>query len=162
MTISAELQRIYSSAPVNITFYNALYLSHPNWAEPLAYITNTVEERTFKLNGADVLYKPASFTIRLPARNDLGIVEFSIDFPMTSTTVDNLDLAENSGEPITAILTTYIDSSLDPQMEPVQLQIDKVSMTAESGTATAQRIDLINRAYPRNIVRALTYRGLLR
>lgn len=162
MTISLELQRIYASSPVNITFYNALYMTHPNWLTAIAYITNSVVDRTFNLYGESVLFKPASFIVRLPQRDDLGVVEFGIDFPVTSTTVDLLDLAENSGQPITATLTTYIDGSLDPQMEPVKLFVDQIAMTHENGTATAQRIDLLNRSYPRNIVRALTYPGLLR
>lgn len=162
MTISAELQRVYSSAPVGVTFYDALYLSHPSWTNPVAFITNTVDNKTFNLYGQPVTFIPATFRVKMPTRNDLGIVDFEIIFPLTYDVMELIDLAEPTGVPITATMTTYLDSSADPQMEPITLQLDNISLSDENGTGRAQRIDLLNRMYPRNIVRPDTYPGLFR
>jgi hypothetical protein len=162
MTLSADLQRVYASAPVNTTWYDALYLTHPAWSTPVAFITNSIEPRIFNLNGQPVEFTPATFTVQLPRRDDLGIVDFEITFPLTARVFSLIDLAEPSDDPISATLTTYLDTSADPQMEPITLQLDNVSLGVESGTGRAQRIDLLNRTYPRNIVRPLYYPGLWR
>lgn len=162
MAISQDLQRVYSSNPTGVTFYDALYLSHPTWPVDLAYITNTIEDKTFNLYGEPVVFKPASFEIKLPTRNDLGIVEFEILFPLTYTTIELVDLAEVSDDPITATLVTYLDGSPDPQMEPITLQLDTIALNDTNGIGRAQRIDLLNRMYPRGIVRPDVYPGLFR
>lgn len=162
MSLSLELQRVYSSAPNNVTYYDALYLSHPEWPSDLAYITNTIEEKTFNLDGIPVLYTPATFSVSLPKRDDLGLVDFEITFPLTYDTIKLIELAEPSDEPITATLTTYLDGIVDPQMEPITLQLDNITVGFTSATGRAQRIDLLNRTYPRNIVRPAAYPGLVR
>ena len=162
MTISLELQRVYSSNPVGVTTYDALLLTHPDWDTDMAYITNTIEYRTFNLLGQSVTFTPATFVIRLPTRNDLGIVDFEVTFPLTYDAMTLINLAEPSGVPITATLTTYLDSSLDPQMEPIVLQLDNLAINDTNVTGRAQRIDLLNRMYPRHIVRPDSYPGLLR
>lgn len=162
MTLSPELQRLYASAPTNLTWYDALYLTHPAWDAPVAFLTNSVKPRTFNLFGAPVEFQPATFSVQMPKRDDLGLVDFEITFPITSAIVALIDLAEPSNSPISATLTAYLDSSIEPQMEPITLSLDNVSMGIESGTGRAQRIDLLNRAYPRNIVRPAAYVGLWR
>jgi hypothetical protein len=160
--ISDDLKRIYTSAPVNITAYEALYLTHPAWPEAIALITNTVEQRTFNFKGVAVDFQPATFSTRLPKRDDLGIVDFEVVIPLTAKVANYMILAELSLKPIDAALTVYIDGQADEQLTPIELQIDQISMTNEFANGRAQRIDLLNRAFPRRIVRAESFPGLWR
>lgn len=162
MTLSVALQKIYASAPVNVTWYDALWLNHSQWPEPLAFITNSIEARVFNLNGIPYSFQPAEFVIQLPKRDDLGLVDFQVQFPVTSRVINMVDLAEPGAETIQAVITTYIDGSMEPQMEPIELQLDSVVLGTTQGAGRAQRIDLLNRAYPRSIVRPLFYPGLWR
>lgn len=162
MALTPELKRIYSSSPNGVNFYESLYLTHPDWDTALAYITNSVEPLTFNRNGTPTLFNPGSFAIALPKRDDLGLVDLAITFPITSQTITLIDLAEPSGIPITAEVSVYLASSIDPQMDPIVLQLDNIQLGNETGTGIAQRIDLLNRAYPRKIVRPSTYPGLWR
>lgn len=162
MALTPELKRIYSSNPTGVNFYESLYLTHPAWPEALAYMTNTVEPLAFNRNGTLTEFKPGTFAISLPKRDDLGLVDLAITFPITSQTITLIDLAEPSGIPITAEVSVYILSSTEPQMEPIVLQLDNIQLGTDTGTGIAQRIDLLNRAYPRKIVRPTTYPGLWR
>lgn len=162
MSLSPELQKLYSSAPVNVTWYDALWLDHVAWPSPVAFITNTVVPRTFNLNGQPYVFEPGNFVIQLPKRDDLGLVDFEVRFPVTSRIVTLIDLAEPGDETITAVMTTYLDSSPEPQMEPIVLRLDNVALTLTEGAGRAQRVDLLNRMYPRQIVRPTNYPGLWR
>ena len=137
-------------------------MTHPAWSAPVAFITNTVQPRVFELFGEEVTFEPATFSVQMPKRDDLGLVDFEVTFPVTARVVELIDLAEPSDYPITATLTAYLDGSTGPEMEPITLKLDNISLGVESGTGRAQRIDLLNRAYPRNIVRPLFYPGLWR
>lgn len=162
MSISAELQRIYSSAPVNVTWYDAIVLDHSAFLAPLCYLSNSVVARTFNLYGQPVEFQPAIFSLSMPRRDDTGLVDIELSFPLTYSTMKSIELAEPNDETVSLTVTTYIDGSLEPQMTPIVLQIDNIALGTESATARAQRIDLVNRAYPRNIVRPTFYRGLWR
>lgn len=160
--ISDDLKRIYVSAPVNVTAYEALHLSHPAWPEAIALITNSIEPRTFNLKGVPVEFQPATFSIRLPKRDDLGLVDFEVVIPLTAKVAKLIALAEIAATPISAALTVYIDGQADEQITPIELQMDQVAMSNEYASGRAQRIDLLNRAFPRRIVRSDVFPGLWR
>lgn len=163
MALTPELQRIYSSAPNNTPFYEGLVLSHPNWTAPVAIITNTIETVVKNLNGVPVTYIGANFEVALPSRNDLGLVQLQVNFPIvTKDMIELIELAEASRIAITATLTVYIDGSDEPQMTPIVLSLDSVAITEEVISGTATRIDLLNKTFPRNIVRPETWPGLYR
>lgn len=160
--ISDDLKRIYASAPVNITAYEALVLDHPSWSSRVALLTNSVEARTFNFKGSPQEFQPATFSIRLPKRDDLGVVDFEVIIPLTADVVRKIDLAEAAGTPIQAAMTVYIDGQTDEQLTPIELLMDQIAMSNEYASGRAQRIDLLNRAFPRKIVRAEVYPGLWR
>lgn len=163
MTISAELQRVYSSAPNNTPFYEGLVLSHPDWPEKIAIITNTITPMVKNLDGQPVTFNPAAFTITLPRRDDFGLVELAVNFPLASRQmVELIELAEKAQKPITAKLSVYLDSSPDPQMTPIELQLNQIGMTETEVTGIASRIDLLNKIFPRRIVRPESFPGLYR
>lgn len=163
MAISLELQRIYSSAPVNIPFYEGLVLTHPSWLEPVAIITNTVTEQQKLFNGNLITFMPANFQVELPKRDDLGLVELSINFPIvTRNMMDLITQAETARTPINVSLMIFIDGSDESQLTPVELQLDQIAVTEEAVTGVASRIDLLNKVFPRNIVRAENFPGLYR
>jgi len=163
MALSLELQRIYSSAPTNTPFYEGLVLNHPSWPEPVAIITNTVVETTKNVNGEPILFHPSNFQVVLPKRDDLGLVQLSINFPIvTRNMMELIELAESARTPIQAILLIYIDGSDDSQLTPVELQLDQIAVTEEQVTGVATRVDLLNKVFPRTIVRPDNYPGLYR
>lgn len=163
MSLTPELQRVYSSAPNNTPFYEGLVLQHPAWTAPIAIMTNTIETVTKNLNGVAIQFNPAAFSITLPKRDDFGLVELSINFPLVSRDmVELLERAEQSQQSIKAIVAVYLDGSPDPQMEPIELQLNQVAMSEELVSGTATRIDLLNKAFPRRIVRPETFPGLYR
>jgi hypothetical protein len=163
MALTPELQRIYSSAPNHVTFYEGLVLSHPNWSEPVAIITNTIEEMVKNLDGNPITYHGANFEIALPKRDDLGLVQLQVNFPIvTKDMIQLIELAEASRIAITATLTVYIDGNDDPQMTPIVLSLDNVAITEEVISGVATRIDLLNKTFPRNIVRPELWPGLYR
>ncbi len=160
--ISDDLKRIYASAPVNITAYEALYLSHSAWEAPIALITNSIVPRTFNFKGSPVEFQPATFSTRLPKRDDFGLVDFEVLIPLTANVANMIELAESAGSPISAALTVYIDGQANEQLTPIELQMDQIAMSNEFASGRAQRIDLLNRAFPRRIVRSDVYPGLWR
>jgi hypothetical protein len=161
--ISDELQRIYASAPANLVFYEGLVLEHPAWPESVRFATNTVDPITKNFNATPVLFNPASFELTMPRRDDSGLVELAVTFPLVSRTmVEMIDAAEQSRQPIVASLTVYIDASDDPQMTPIQLYLSDIAMTDDSVTGIASRVDLINKGFPRVVVKPENYPGLYR
>lgn len=163
MSLTPELQRVYSSAPNNTPFYEGLVLAHPAWTAPVSIITNTTNEMTKNLNGVSLVFHPASFTISLPKRDDYGLVELAINFPLVSRAmVELIELAEKSQKPITATLAVYLDGSDEPQMEPIELQLNQIGMTEEAVTGIATRVDLLNKIFPRRVARPESFPGLYR
>jgi hypothetical protein len=162
MALTDELKRIYSSAPVNTTVYEALLLTNPAWTSYIALINNSVEPRDFNFKGVLTSYQPATFRVLLPKRNDFGLVDFEVQIPLTAQVASMLILAEQSKSPIQAAMTVYIDGQLDEQMTPIELTMDRVTMNDEFANGKAQRIDLLNRIFPRTIVRPDVYPGLWR
>lgn len=163
MALTESLRRIYSSAPNNETFYEGLVLLHPAWTNNIALMTNTVIPKTKNLGALQITFSPAPFRITLPRRDDGGLVDLNVTFPLVSRSmVELLELAELSREPITSILTVYTDTSDDPQITPIELQIESIVMSDTEVSGNATRLDLINRSFPRRIVRPEEWPGLYR
>jgi hypothetical protein len=163
MSLTPELQRIYSSAPNNTRFYEGLVLTHSAWTDPIAIMTNTVVPMTKVLNGENIEFQPAAFAITLPKRDDFGLVELAVSFPLVSRgMVELIERAERAQKSILAKLTVYIDASPDPQMTPIELQLNKIAMNETEVTGVAARIDLLNKVFPRRIVRPESFPGLYR
>lgn len=163
MALSPELQRIYASAPVNTVAYEALVLTHPAWAEPVAIITNTVTNTTKNFNGQPIEFTAAVFEVQLPKRDDLGVVQLSVSFPIvTRRMMELITQAETARTPISATMLVFIDASMDSQIDPIELQLDAVAINEEEVTGIASRIDLINKIFPRAIVRPDNFPGLYR
>jgi hypothetical protein len=163
MTLSPELQRIYTSAPVNTPYYEALVLTHGSWSEVVAIINNTVTDTVKNFNGAPINFTAAVFEVQLPKRDDLGVVEMTISFPIvTRRMMELIAQAEAARTPILATLLVYTDSSAESQLTPLELQLDSIAITEELVSGIASRVDLLNKVYPRNIVRPENYPGLYR
>lgn len=163
MALTDNLRRIYSTAPANELFYEAVALTHPAWTDNIALITNTIVPKTKNLGALQVTFNPAPFRITLPRRNDGGLVDLNLTFPLASRMMlELLQQAERAREPITALVTVYVDSSDDPQITPIELQMDSIVMTDTEVSGNASRLDLINRAFPRRIVRPEEWPGLYR
>jgi hypothetical protein len=118
---------------------------------------------TKNLNGEPVIFSPANFSVVLPKRDDLGLVELSINFPIVSRVmVELIERAERSKTAITATLAVYVDGLDESQMTPVELQLDQIAITEDFVSGNASRVDLLNRVFPRSIVRPEMFPGLYR
>jgi hypothetical protein len=60
-------------------------------------------------------------------------------------------------------MTQYSDDASTPGLwPPLELQFTSVALDEENCTGTARRVDLINRAFPREVFTIENYPGLFR
>jgi len=165
MPISAALKEVYASAPTTQRFIETLALSHSLFAQTY-YITNDNQNWTFLLEtGATATFIAMPFKIVLPTSDgkgnqDLGLTLANIGRDL----VDPLEAAQaKPSEPIKCVRRVYLDTpSTAPADSPLTLLISAANVTKESVSATATRMDVLNRAFPYNFYRADLYPGLRR
>ena len=164
MALTNDLKLIYSSAPINKPLYTALVLTNPMWPAPLYLIDNTAVPRIFDFDGAAVKFLPTQFSVEAPDRRDDSLPELQLSFTNYGNALVNLlEQASLSGEPITLKMTQYSDDANTPGLwPPLELQFTSVALDEENCTGTARRVDLINRAFPREVFTIENYPGLFR
>lgn len=169
MSVSPELQRIYASAPVDITYIETLTVSHSLFTQTY-YLTNDVHEWHFRTVVGDDNsardFIPMPFEIKLPKQNSGGLQE--LDIVLCNVGLEllrELDFAiVNPREAISAQYQVYLNRPLsDPQMlPPLQLFINEVSLDESVVTATATRFDVLNKTFPTELYNTEMFPGLLR
>jgi len=163
--ISSALREIYASAPTTQRFIETLALSHSLFSQ-VYYITSDNQNWTFLLEtGATVTFVAMPFKIVLPTSDgkgnqDLGLTLANIGREL----IDPLELAQaKPSEPVKCVRRVYLDTpSTTPADSPLTLLISAANVTKEAVSATATRMDVLNRAFPFNFYRADLYPGLRR
>lgn len=165
MPISAALKEIYASAPATQRFIETLALSHSLFAQTY-YITNDNQNWTFLLEtGVTVTFVAMPFRIVLPANDGKGNQDLSLTLAnIGRDLVDPLEAAQaDPGEPIRCVRRVYLDQASTPPADtPLTLMISGANVTREAVSATATRMDVLNRAFPFNFYRTDIFPGLRR
>lgn len=166
MAISAALKQIYASAPATQKYVETLSFSHSLFPATY-YLTNDNQAWTFLLEtGASVTFTAVPFRVVLPkvdgqGNQDMGLTIANIGRDL----VDPLEAAiSRPFEPIKCVYRVYLDTpNTAPQnTPPLSLIITGVSVTREAVSATATRMDVLNRVFPFNFYRYNEFPGLRR
>lgn len=166
MAISAALKEIYASAPATQRFIETLAFSHSLFASTY-YVTNDNQSWQFLLEtGQLVTFSAMPFRIVLPATDGQGQQDMALTIAnIGRDLVDPLEAAiAKPSEPIRCIYRVYLDqaSSLPQNSPPLSLVMTGVQVTRDAVSATATRMDVLNRAFPYTFYRYSDFPGLRR
>lgn len=166
MAISATLKRIYASAPTTQRYVETLAFSHSQFARTYYLTSDTYPWRFLLESGAQVTFAPVPFKIVLPAIDGKGQQDMSLTIAnIGRDLVDPLEAAiADPGEPIRCTYRVYTDTEgTMPQNDPpLTLVVTGAQMSRDSVSATATRVDVLNRAFPFNMYRYTEFPGLRR
>ncbi len=166
MAISQALKEIYASAPATQRYVETLSFSHSLFSKTY-YLTNDNMPWSFLLEtGQLVTFQQVPFRIVLPTSDgkgnqDLGLTIANIGRDL----VDPIEAAiANPSEPIKCVYRVYLDTaSTSPQnTPPLNLIITGIQYNREAVTASATRMDVLNRAFPYNFYKTSDFPGLRR
>jgi hypothetical protein len=166
MAISSSLKLIYASAPTTTRYIETLTFSHSKFGRAY-YLTNDTRPWRFLLeSGAQVTFAPVPFKIVLPAVDKSGQQDMALTLAnIGRELVDPLELAiTDPSEPIRCTYRVYLDrEGTEQQNNPaMSLVVTGAQMTRDSVSATATRMDVLNRAFPYNMYRYDIFPGLRR
>ena len=163
MVISAELARVYASAPADDDVVETLELAHPNFTKTWFLVREPYPFDATLETGAAVTFEALPFAVVLPAKSgegqqDLGISIGNIDLVL----IDELERAND--DPTTKISATYrAYVSSDPSAPAFVLPALALSEIIASETVargTATRTDVINRPFPSVLYTIQLFPGL--
>ena len=166
MAISAALKEIYASAPATQRFIETLAFSHSLFASTY-YVTNDNQSWQFLLEtGQLVTFAAMPFRLVLPTSDGQGQQDMALTIAnIGRDLVDPLEAAiAKPSEPIRCTYRVYLDqaSSLPQNSPPLSLVMTGVQVTRDAVSATATRMDVLNRAFPYTFYRYSDFPGLRR
>ena len=165
MPISAALQAVYASAPVNQRYVETLSFTHSRFSQAY-YMTSDNQQWQFLLEtGQLVTFLPVPFRVTLPTvdgqgNQDMGLTIANIGRDL----VDPIEAAiAVPSEPIRCTYRVYLDApSSSPQNTPMALALTGVQVNRDVVSATATRSDVLNKAFPSNFYTVVQFPGLRR
>jgi len=149
MALSEELKKIYSSNPVDETYYDTIEVSHSMFSKTF-YMVRDTDHHKWKLeDGSEVTFESYAFDIKLPEvgshQQDLAFVFDNV----SRIAMKELEAAaELMSEPITLIYRAYISTTDLPQTSPIKLMLTNIVANNHTISATATRPDLYKRTIP--------------
>ena len=173
MAISKELQEIYSNYNNQEMFYEAVQLSHPKFGTTTdlypapdlypspellpnmqeyttsVFLVKANENKYFNVDGNPTLFLAYPFSLVAPSvgdnNQDIQVVFSNI----TREIVDGINLAsQDYTVPIKMRYFVFVDSSMDTQITPLEMNLNNISVNEKVINATAQRADLFKYKYP--------------
>jgi Domain of unknown function (DUF1833) len=155
MTVSAELARIYTTAPVDDRVLETLEIAHSKFNRTY-YITNSDNgfDAVTDATGVAVRFATFPFSIKLPNSGEDGFSDLTISISnVTPLLVEELKRAIVAPEePVTFLYRAYAESNLTkvgfqlPPMSASLIVVDQVSISAQ-----ASLVDLVNRNFPNQL-----------
>jgi hypothetical protein len=166
--VSAELKRVYASAPFDRRYIETLELSHPYFPQTF-YLTNDAMPWVFLLSSGaagGVQFQPVPFRVQLPTSDGKGQQDLQIMLDNVGrVAMDAIEAASylptvNIG----VVYRVYLDiAGSAPQLEPpLTLALQSVVIDAQAITGTATRADVLNRPFPSELYRVDLFPGLNR
>lgn len=159
MALSEELKRIYTSAPAgpDYLFWECLSLYHSAFPEQSYHLVrNRTSPMDKNVEGILTTFQAFPFDFRLPSRNSNGTVDLEITISNLNTSISQVleDVIAAAPEAIVVVFNVYIESSLEPQIDPpLQLTLSQVAVNGTTLVGTATRADVLNRAFPKQLFR---------
>lgn len=167
MTISAELKRIYATAPTDDYYVETLELRHPNFPGGSVFITSQLNGFAGLLeDDTPVVYSYLPFVAIPPNSEEEGNLTLQV-------AIDNADrrlmeqlenLAEAPTDPVSIIYRVYLVSDPDTVQNDPPLKLDILSITATQNTLAfnAGLSNLRKRPFPAQLYTTELYPGLER
>jgi len=168
MTTTAELKRVYASAPSDRRYIETLELWHPLFPRRF-FITSDGQPWQFYLSaGAPSLtpFVPVPFAITLPTSDGKGQQDMQVQLDNVGReAMDAIEAA--SYQPTINITTTYrvyldVQGSAPQNDPPLVLAMQSVTIDNAAITGTATRADVLNRPFPTDLYRVDNFPGLNR
>lgn len=162
MTISAELRRIYASAPDDNYYIECMSLAHPGFASEIVYITNQLGG----LNAGPGYFQYVPFRIVYPKAGESGALSMQVQIDNVSKSImDELESIANApNEPIIVTVMIFLANDLttiqnDP---PLVLNCSTFVATEDVVSFTASTTNLRSRPFPSQLYTTSLYPGLKR
>lgn len=165
--ISAELKRVYASAPSENRYLETLELSHPLFPATF-WLVNDDRAWRFALAAGGPLqsFQPVRFTAVPPTSDGKGQQDLTLVLDNVGReAMDAIEAAAaNPSINIAVIYRVYLDiEDSEPQnVPPLVLALQSVKVTFEAIAGTATRADVLNRAWPSELYRVDLHPGLNR
>jgi hypothetical protein len=164
MPISAELKRVYASAPADRRYVETVELFHSLF--PVTYwLANDVQGWDFLLeDGTPQHFDLGRFAVVLPVNDGRGQQDLQLTVDNVGrVAMDALEAAAlNPQENIRVTYRVYVDlaGTLPQNDPPLVLSLSKVVATPSVISGTASRADTLNRPFPSFLYRPDLYPGL--
>lgn len=158
------LRRAFNSAPNDEQIIETLELSHSMFSKTWYLASNSTAPTPYGLEtGAQVLFQPLPFTVKLPNSDAQGGQTLSISLANAGREmVQEIEAAATKpDERIVVVYRVYLLSDLSyPQNLPIRLSLDSIAMTDEAIQAQAGRSDVLNFKFPNKTYVAQQFPGL--
>ena len=166
MAISAALKTIYASAPATQRYIETLAFSHSLFPQTF-YLTNDNQSWSYLLEtGQLVTFAVTPFQIVLPSLDGKGNQDMRLTIAnIGRELIDPLEAAiAKPSEPVQCVYRVYLNqASSSPQNSPpLALIITGVQVNRDAVSATANRTDVLSRAFPYNFYKTADFPGLRR
>lgn len=164
--ISAELRRVYASAPSDRRYVETLELWHPLFPRRF-FIVNDVGGWQFQIEGGAVVpFLPVPFYVVLPTSDGKGQQDLQVQIDNVGReAMDAIEAASaNPTINISVTLRVYLDiaGSAPQNTPPLVLAMQSVTIDAGAIVGTATRADTLNRPFPSELYRVDLFPGLNR
>ena len=161
MSLSQELQEVYSSNVLDIRVYDTIELSHSLFSKTFYLIQDNVAHNLKLEDNSVVEFVPFGFSVVLPTKGsnqqDVGLVFENV----AQIGIKELELAaENIKENIVCKYRPYIDGDDTPQAAALELQLTNVSADPFKITSNASRVSLYDRHVPARRYDSWIFKGV--
>ena len=159
--MTEELKKIYASNLLTDRVFDTVILSHSQFSRTY-YLVADNEKRNLKdKNGVFQSFEPFAFKAIQPDKGgnqqDLQLV-FDNVLGLGTEELDRAVMTPD--ESVVCTYCTYIESSDDPQIHPIVLELASISMSAHTIVSTAQRPDMFRNKVPKMNFDSWIYKGI--
>ncbi|WP_444905032.1 DUF1833 family protein [Microbulbifer sp. CnH-101-E] len=149
--MSAVLETVYASAPIDQIILHTLELKHPAFEAGAIRLCQGFDDIEAKLeDGQTVIFTASGFGVSLPQRSMRGRqdLQFQLD-NVTGEALQNIDIALEVGGLIQVAYRQFLESDLSaPAQPPTVMTAVSVKANARSVSVIASFHDLVNKAWP--------------
>lgn len=165
--ITAELKRVYASAPSDRRYLETLQLAHPLFPQTF-YLVNDPQAWTLRLSAGGALqaFTPTRFAAVAPTQDAKGQQDMTLAIDNVGReAMDAIEAA--AADPSINIAVTYrvyLDvAQSEPQNDPpLVLSLQSIIIAHDAITGTATRADVLNKPFPSALYRVDMFPGLNR
>jgi hypothetical protein len=160
--LTPELIERYQTE-VDVDWRQAFVFEHPRAGT--IYLINHTESLSGLFRETLCEFLPVPVETTWPTRDDSGTYEINLSICGVGGEAKTfLDKAtKNADIPVSCFMSIFVLGDPTPQIDPwIELHLTGIVISLEGVAATATRVDIINRPFPRNVYRLSKYPGLRR